>query len=95
MRAATPRKRGRMQRKFYVSNKKYGEALAEQIAQALHAEKPHTATYQVAVGPVDSSKLETWAKHEEEHVALDKRAEELAKAKGWTQESRRPNERNH
>jgi hypothetical protein len=79
---------GRMNlmRKFYVNPKVYGLALAEQIAQALHAERAATAGYVVGVSAADVSVQ--WKKNEEEFELLKKREAELARAKGWTKDER-------
>lgn len=71
--------------KFYVDPERYGEQLAESVAQALHAERAATAQYMIAVGP---RRLEQdWGKREEERSVLRKRELDIAQEKGWKEKA--------
>lgn len=70
--------------KVYIDPERYGETMAESIAQAMHAERPQTGgapPYMVAVGP---RRLEgDWGKRTEERDALRAREAAIAQDKGW------------
>ena len=70
-------------RKFYLSPVIYGSVLAESIAQAMEAERPPNAGYQIAVGPREAMGPE-WEPYAEEKTALEAREAAIAQAKGWS-----------
>lgn len=73
-------------RKWFVSPKVYGPALAEAIAQTMEAERPANSTYRLAVGPVEMMAGDQWDKVPEEKGFLSSREADIARARGWKAE---------